>query len=104
MIHIVDSDSELDETVGSTKVNKSRLNIRAIPPDDLEELDNPPNTGTQTLTESTPELYEDDSNSEMDTETGEKDPEKQNTKFQRCLYVLVVHLANILKVCSYTSR
>ena len=103
MIHTVDSDSELDETVGSTTVNKGRLNIRAIPPDDLEELDNPPNTGSQTLAESTPELYEDDSDSQVDAETGEKDPEKEKRKFQRRLYVLVTDLANILKARSYTS-
>ena len=104
MIHTVDSDSELDETVGSTKVNKSRLYIRAIPPDDLEELDNPLNTGNKTLAEATPELSEDESNSEMDTEMGEKDPEEEKRKFRRRLYVFVVDLANnILKACSYAS-
>jgi len=104
MIHTVDSDSELDETVGSTKVNKSRLNIRAIPPDDLEELDTLPDIENKTSDEATAELSEDDSNSKMDVETGEKDPEEEKRKFRRRLYVLLVDLANnILKARSYAS-
>ena len=105
MIHTVDSNSELDEMVRSTKVNKSHFNIRAIPPDDLEELDTTPDTGNETSNEATPELSEDDSTSEMDTETGEKDPEEEKRKFRRRLYVLVPNLANnILKARSYASR
>jgi len=87
MIDTVDSDSELDETVGSTKVNKSRLNICAIPPDDLEELDNPLDTGNKPLAEATPELSGDDSNSEVETEMGEKNSEEEKRKFRRRLYV-----------------